>query len=178
MLLPLPELQDMPLLYSSHQSQVSTPETALACELHAVYTSDEKILHRQYMGTFCATAVSLSLARYKVKTLPCRVYGPKGPVVGKKKARRAASSSSVDSVLDLQCLHVLSKRAMPASGNQLISHISEHKYLPGLQLTFTMLGHLGAPLMLEPKLEYPWPQACKSFPLPMSQCIAGVVLPT
>ncbi|KAL3151977.1 hypothetical protein ABBQ32_001100 [Trebouxia sp. C0010 RCD-2024] len=45
----------------------------------------------------------------------CRVYGPKGPVVGKKKAKKAAPCSSINAVLDLQCLHVLSKRAMPAS---------------------------------------------------------------
>ena len=69
------------------------------------------------MGTFCTIAVTLSLTRYKVNFLPCRVYGPKGPVVGKKKAKKLAPSSSVNSVLDLQCLHVLSKRAMPASGN-------------------------------------------------------------
>lgn len=70
------------------------------------------------MGTFCAIAATLFLTRYKVRNMLCRVYGPKGPVVGKKKAKRAAPSSSVNSVLDLQCLHVLSKRAMPASGDQ------------------------------------------------------------
>ena len=157
MLLPLPELQDMPLLYSSHQSQVSTPETALACELHAVYTSDEKILHRQYMGTFCATAVSLSLAFYKVKTLPCRVYGPKGPVVGKKKAKRAASSSSVDSVLDLQCLHVLSKRAMPASGNPIdIAHIRT-QISPWLATYLHYARALGSTANAQTKIGHPWP---------------------
>ncbi len=46
-----------------------------------------------------------------------RVYGSKGPVLGKKKPKKSARSSSLNTVLDLQCLHVLSKRAMPASGD-------------------------------------------------------------
>ncbi len=50
-----------------------------------------------------------------------RVYGPKGPVLGKKKAKKSQAASSVNMVLDLQCLHVLSKRAMPASGGSLPS---------------------------------------------------------
>lgn len=48
-----------------------------------------------------------------------RVYGPKGPVLGKKKSKKNQSTSSVNTVLDLQCLHVLSKRALPASGDLL-----------------------------------------------------------
>ena len=49
-----------------------------------------------------------------------RVYGPKGPVLGsKKKAKKSQAASSVNMVLDMQCLHVLSKRAMPASGHSL-----------------------------------------------------------
>ena len=50
-----------------------------------------------------------------------RVYGPKGPVLGKKKAKKSQAASSVNTVLDMQCLHVLSKRAMPASGGSLPS---------------------------------------------------------
>lgn len=50
-----------------------------------------------------------------------RVYGPKGPVLGKKKAKKSQAASSVNMVLDMQCLHVLSKRAMPASGGSLPS---------------------------------------------------------
>jgi len=50
-----------------------------------------------------------------------RVYGPKGPVLGKKNAKKSQATSSVNIVLDMQCLHVLSKRAMPATGDSLPS---------------------------------------------------------
>ena len=50
-----------------------------------------------------------------------RVYGPKGTVLGKKKAKKSQAASSVNMVLDMQCLHVLSKRALPVSGGSLPS---------------------------------------------------------
>ena len=48
--------------------------------------------------------------------LTCRIYGSKGFVLGKKKGKKVAASAAIHAVMDMQCLHVLSKHAMPAGG--------------------------------------------------------------
>ncbi|DBB16492.1 hypothetical protein WJX82_009453 [Trebouxia sp. C0006] len=71
--------------------------------------------HRHYVqGVTWDPASEFVISQSADRT--CRVYGPKGPVLGKKKAKKSQAASSVNMVLDMQCLHVLSKRAMPASG--------------------------------------------------------------